>query len=743
VSWKRLRVRLKAIDPDTLADTFGANLSATGLFLKSAQLLPAGTKIALELLYSNGTRALSGNGKVESVEDSGMHLAIEWADDSVHLAQWLIERHAPESIDPYEDVTVLAADDFDDAGEEPTVPNLPLKPPPIQPPAPLVQQRAGSDAWDLISDLIDLPPPPMPPAPDLAAWSGTAYSHTDAAREPGEVTPLARIELVAKKPDPLRTGDIEPLDIPDEPAPKPRSTAIPSKRSPSKIGSPSDGVMAIDFGTVHTRAAVPVRDEAPRMIDSRRGTDSTPSIVMIRETGKTIVGEPALRKLTFHPRDAVFDVRRLLGLPFASERLRGVQPFWCELVPGEDGEAAVRVGPYEVSIEEIAALMLKEVRESALLALEQRLNRAVITCPASFGFRQREALRVSARLAGIWVERMISEPVAAAIHAMNERAHQGRVFVYRLGGGTFDATIVLAEQDRYEVLASESELFLGGVDFDAALGAMLADEIARLTGASPRRDPSAMAAVMEAARKAKHQLTTQPKATVFVESPAGADASFQIEVEVSRDRAEKVWAPLFDRTVVVAERALAAAGLEAADIDHLVLAGGPTRMPTVEQRVKQLFGRDPFDIDPERAAVLGAAILAGRGDGGREIEIRDVLGTSLFVTERGAPPTLTLMRGSPLPATAVHTVRAQKKNSPLEVVVAEGPAEDSTETIGAMRIDPFSGSAELRFDVSTDGLLSVSAMELETHRPLKAELIGSASVNAGKLLGRVQSAAEK
>jgi hypothetical protein len=283
VPLKRLRVRLKASDPDSLAETFGANVSATGVFLKSKQLLPIGTPVLFELLYQNGERALGGRGSVESIrseaEVSGMNLALEWAEDSTTLAKWVVGKRLPaqsdETVDvpqdPFEDVTVLAAERFDDGAEEPTLPTQRVQPRP--PPAPVVQQRIGSpDAWDLVSDLIATPPPRMPPKLDdldraamedafqeTSGFGGTEYSHTDPSREPGEVTPLARIELVkTQKSDPIRTADIEPLEVLEEEEP-PRATAIPSKRAPSKIAAPSEASSpcATTSRASSTLAAVP------------------------------------------------------------------------------------------------------------------------------------------------------------------------------------------------------------------------------------------------------------------------------------------------------------------------------------------------------------------------------------------------------------------------------------------------------------------------------------------------------
>ncbi len=792
---KRLRVRLRATDPDSLAETFGANVYESGVFLKSKQLLPIGTPILFELLYQSGKLALRGRGRVESVSTdpgaSGMNLALEWLDESVVLARWVVERSAPDASDPFEDVTVYAGDgpperwlqrehaDEPEQGEAPgersadpealiapalpdgvrivpgqvigSVHYLPMDarmplavplggaptppPPPVLDDAPLLGQRPGAqDSWDSVSDSIAAPAPPPRPVsdprsdPDEAAmedafeepedWGSSLYAQRTGMREPGEVTPLARIELIRPPPAPeLRTGDIEPL-VEDE-AQAAHATAIPSKRSPSRMPPPTSAIMGIDFGTVNTRAAVPVRKGRPRIIPSRRGTDATPSVVMIRDSGKTTVGEPALRKLPAHPQHGVQEARRLIGLPFAPDRPQGALPTtWCQLVPGDEGETAVRVGPYDVSVEEVAALLLKEVRESALMALEQRVNRAVLTCPIAFGVRQRQALCLAARLAGIYVDRLISEPTAIVAHAMAERpGATGKVFVYRLGGGTFDASIVEVGRDRMEVLGTESELFLGGVDFDAGLGTLIADEVERISGMSPKSSASRMASVLDAARTAKQLLSIQGRASVLVEAPAGTEASFQVEVDISREQAELIWAPLVDRTIALSERLLESAGLTAQHIEGVLLAGGQTRTPLVQRRVRALLGRDPIEMDPEHAAVLGAAEVAARIGTDRELSIRESLSLSLFAAEQDTPLDLVLRSGEPLPTQAVITVKSD------ETMLCEGLDAESVELIGLVRTDPCAGATAVKFDVSPEGLLSVTAMDLASGRTLAAELV--------------------
>lgn len=826
---KRLRVRLRAADRNGLAKTFGSNISASGLYLRSPQLLSVGTPVLLELLYQSGEIALRGRGTVQELsspsEESGMQLALDWDEETSALARWVVEESggaAPavesqqeedeedpfsdedadaDADDPFEDVTVFAGDGPPEtwihriakeaaAEAEATISEPPVEaplvatpaaptppPPPILPPELSVSPEPAmmvpvmgaaqnaSGAWDLISDLIDRPaeaaapqePEPQPaevvrptsdlerdaladafdavdesddiaylPVPDTGyAFSNEVSSgEIDASgvREPGEVTPLARIELVRSSPArPIRTSDILPLELPPEDDP-PATNAIPSKKARPELPAPSARVMAIDLGTSNARAAIPDPDVEARIIESRRGTESVPSVVTIRESGKTIVGEPALRKVTSHPESSVLDIRRLMGLPFESPLVQTVlDKVDCTLVGGEEGETAVKVGALVVSLEEVAALLLKELRESALMSLEEKVNRVVLTCPIAFGHRQREALLVASKLAGLHVEQLVAEPVAAAVHFAAERGLKKRtLFVYRFGGGTFDATVLRVEGDSYEVLASGGDQLLGGAEMDAALASLLADEVVRSSGLDPRQDPRAMAGVLESVREAKLLLSERERAKVYVEPPFGGEASFRVEVEVSREQAELLWAPLLDRTIHIATEVCERAGIAPRDVDDLILAGGQVAAPVVMERVRALFEKRPVDVDPACAAVLGAAQIAGRLGTDRPFVIKETLSRSIGIWVEGGGHTVVLERDTALPAEGSFLVEpAFAQKGRVELYVSEGEGEEAREPIGLLRIEPVTRALEIRLLASSDGLIRVCAQEDGSALPVR------------------------
>lgn len=838
---KRLRVRLRATDPTSLAKTFGSNIFESGLFLRSPHLLDVGTPVLVEVLYQNGVVALRGRGTVQDLRnqpESGMRLALDWVDGTRSLARWVVGQRGPslpvetseeahlgddEDDDPFEDVTVYAGDGPPEtwvkrvaeqaASEAPSAaspegaplepepepqaeplqppepaappPDPTVPPPPVLPPELSVSAEPAEvlpavgaapnagGAWDLISDLIDGPAPPAPePVVEPVAPSGPpaeepadernlptselerealvdAFDAADSSevahlppaetgyafnsdvssdeidvsgvRESGEVTPLARIELVRSPPSrPIRTSDIKPLELPAEEDGRP-STAIPSKKSKPPMPERSARIMAIDLGTSNTRAAISDSEE-PRIIESRRGTESVPSAVVIRESGKTIVGEPALRKLTSHPESAILDIRRLIGLPFESSAVQGLlDRVDCTLVGGDEGETAVSVGALAVSLEEIAALLLKEIRESALMALNEKVNRAVLTCPITFGHRQREALLVACELAGVHVERFVAEPVAAAVHFAADRRLKNRtLFVFRLGGGTFDATVLRVDGDRYTVVAAAGDQLLGGLSLDAALAPLLADEVLRSSGLDPRTDPGAMAGVRLAAREAKHLLSASERASLFVEPEFGGKASFRVDVEVSREQAELLWAPFIDRTIQIAEQVCEVAGIQPRDVDDLILAGGQVASPVVRRRLHELFDKKPVELDAVHAAVLGAAEIAVRLETERAFEIEERLARAIGIWVDGGGYTSVLPRNAPLPAEGSFLVKPAFANKGrAELFVSEGEGEERREPIGLIRIEPVVTDLELTLSVGTDGLLQVTAHHGDAALPVK------------------------
>jgi molecular chaperone DnaK len=611
-----------------------------------------------------------------------------------------------------------------------------------------VGARPGAmDAWDLISDLIDGPAPaasgsqsaspaPAEPleafVPSGASWPDTGYmlqkdrdfetssGEYEAAglREPGEVTPLARIELVRSPPSsPIRIAtEVDPLEPPAEP---PVSTAIPSKRLRPQIDPPSPRILAIDLGTTSAWASTPGEGGRVSIVESRRGTESIPAAVIIKDNGKTIVGEPALRKLGVHPEHAILDTRRLIGLAFGSGALQRALPhLWSVIVRGDEGEAAVRVGPFTISIEEIAALLLKEIRESTLMSLGENVNRVVLTCPATFGHRQREGLLVAGELAALHVERIVSEPIAAAVHYGTDRGLRNRtLFVYRFGGGTFDATIIRVDGDRYTAVAAGGDTLLGGAELDRALSTLLADEVARGSGLDPRGDRRAMVGVLEAARTAKHLLSEHERAKVYVEpSFGGGEPSFRMEVEVSREQVEILWAPLIDQSIAICREVCARAGLAPSEIDDLVLIGGQVRAPIIQRKVRELFGKRGVDVDPDRAAVLGAGRIAERLGTEAEIAVGEILQHTISISMgRGAPVAL-LSRGAQLPAAATFSVHPQNATrGRVDIAIAEGEAHDP---IGVIQLGSVVVSIELSFRVDSNGILEVTAADVATRESI-------------------------
>jgi molecular chaperone DnaK len=449
---KRLRVRLKALDREGLLIKFGTHVARDRVFLRTALALPPGAPVIVALSYQNGDLALFGEGKVieqragNLSEGPGLSIAISWSPDCRELVEWLVTRSEthvdPEPTPPHVD---LAAD-------------LTITPRPMPPPS---ISESGRTEYARIKTPIRSESAIdgiLPPVPDQLSWSEEEKLEWD--RQSGEVTPLARIDLVSH----------------DQPEKK--EDAIRSKSERVSLPPRTDRIVGIDLGTTYTCAAI-VEDGKPRVIPSRRGTNTIPSVVLIHPEGKTIVGEPALRKQAMFPNHTLVGVKRLLGRPFHSPQVQRVRERYAyAIIEGDDGGAAVGVADYRISLEEISALILKEIRESVSLSLGEKVNRAVITCPAYYNERQRAAVRVAGELAGFHVERILSEPTAAALaYGRREGAGRRRVLVYDLGGGTFDASLMELDGNVFSVLAAGGDAFLGGADFDAAIVELILQDL--------------------------------------------------------------------------------------------------------------------------------------------------------------------------------------------------------------------------------------------------------------------------
>ncbi len=505
------------------------------------------------------------------------------------------------------------------------------------------------------------------------------------------------------------------------------------RREAQELGPKGELVLGIDLGTTYSCAAV-VQDGQSRVLATRNGPPTLPSAVSLAK-GKTFVGDTALSRLSGAPGSTIVGSKRLMGRTFSSPVVQEVKShFAYEVVAGLSGEAAVKVGSEVVALEEIAAIILEELKISASLQLDGRLNRAVITCPAHFNERQRQAVRVAGQLAGFHVERVLNEPTAAALY-FGEGAHlkNRKALVYDLGGGTFDVSLLAIDGDTYQVLATGGDTFLGGVDFDACIADLLCEAFLEQEHIDPRQDPGAVARLMQFAEQAKRNLTEQDNAVVHIEHLVVQPfAARGLTLALRRERIEEMWSPLVDQTISVVRDVCDRGGVLPEAVDDVIMVGGQSRAPIVRRAVQSFFGRAPKLVPrPEEAVALGAARLGNSIAKEGELELIDALPLSIGVGLPAGRFRKIIERDTRLPATKTCTLRTTKRNQKrFEVFLFQGEAEtiEGNEPIGSLVLhglpkgEKGAVRVELKLEVDSESILHVSITEPTTRKSIRAQL---------------------
>lgn len=570
---KRLRVRLRAENPVEFRRSFAHRLGSDQVRLPLQEGLRPGDRVEILLLYKNRQLALSGKGQVRECRNVGRRseaiFQMDWSAQSRPLLN-----------------AILALDA-------------------VAPPPETQSLHQMSASLDLSSDLSLPVPKDVAPPSGIQDWTPDSTSAPDAFdddRDTGEVTPLARIELVRHNPEPVDTTR-EPLSL--------FGGGGSFKRMKPDLGPPGKVVIGIDMGSVVTRVAA-VQDEEVQTVPTRRGVEALPSFVHIDPSGKTIVGEPAMRRAEESPAYGIRDVRRLMGHPAQSglvEHVRTQRLF--ELVEGEEHEAAVRIGAYTISMEEVAALLLKEVREAATLVLPDRVNRAVLTVPGWSGPRVREATRVAGALAGLHVERLVGEASAAAVHYVEQNVRaKGNVLVVSMGAGHLDVVAAHVERGRVHVLAQGGTPHMGGVEFDRALMPLLIEALEDATGERPAETPDFWARLFTAAQAAKDRLSTVQSTEATLIQPLMNGQAFKLSVDLERAKAQQLWAPLVQQVLTEVQQTVDAAGVDS--VDRILTVGGATRMPGVQAALRATYpDAVPTQLEAQ-APVFGAAWIADK-----------------------------------------------------------------------------------------------------------------------------------
>jgi molecular chaperone DnaK len=489
-------------------------------------------------------------------------------------------------------------------------------------------------------------------------------------------------------------------------------------------------IIGIDLGTTNSAMAV-MEGGKPEIIANSEGSRTTPSVVAINKNGERLVGQLARRQAVTNPGNTVYEMKRLIGRRWEDKEVqRDIKLMGYEMVKSADGGGTgvkIKMGDSEYSPEELSAMVLGKLKADAEAFLGQPVTEAVITVPAYFDDSQRQATKDAGKIAGLEVKRIINEPTAAALaYGLDKDKKDEKIAVYDLGGGTFDVSILELGDGVFEVKSTNGDTHLGGADFDRVLVNYFLEEFKKQSGVDITDDRSAMQRLRDEAEKAKIELSTTNEVTVNVPFlTATADGPVHFETKLTRAKLESLIGDLIDKTAEPCEKALKDAGLKISDINAIVLVGGMTRMPAVQEKVKKIFGKDPMKgVNPDEVVAIGAAIQGGvlAGDV-KDVLLLDVTPLSLGIETLGGVSTKLIERNTTIPSSKSETFSTAADNQPqVEIHVLQGEREMSADnkSLGRFILDGIAPAPrgipqiEVTFNLDANGILNVTAKDKGT-----------------------------
>jgi molecular chaperone DnaK len=509
--------------------------------------------------------------------------------------------------------------------------------------------------------------------------------------------------------------------------------------------------VGIDLGTTNSVIAA-TEDGKPTVIPNAEGSRTTPSVVAFTPQGERLVGQLARRQAILNPKGTIYSAKRFIGRRY-SEIQSELTAVSYDVEPGPEDMARFKIGDKLYAPEEISALVLRKLAEDAAKFLGEKVNEAVITVPAYFNDAQRQATKDAGRIAGLEVLRIINEPTAAALaYGLDKKASE-TVLVFDLGGGTFDVSILDIGEGVVEVRATAGDTHLGGDDFDRRLVDYLADEFQRDNGIDLRADPQALQRLFEAAEKAKVELSAVTQTTVSLPFiTADATGPKHLNTTIMRSTFEQMTADLVERTVGPVKQALGDAKLSASDIDEVILVGGATRMPAVQDQVRRLTGgKDPnMTVNPDEVVALGAAVQASVLKGEvKDVLLLDVTPLSLGIETLGGVMTKVIERNTTIPARRSEVFSTAEDNQPaVDVVVLQGERERAADNrvLGRFRLENIRPAPrgtphiEVTFDIDANGILNVSARDKDTGTEQRISISESSNLDQAEVERMVRDA---
>lgn len=516
-------------------------------------------------------------------------------------------------------------------------------------------------------------------------------------------------------------------------------------------------IIGIDLGTTNSCVSV-MESGNPKVIENSEGTRTTPSIVAYTEDGEVLVGASAKRQAITNPKNTLFAVKRLIGRRFDEEMVqRDIKMVPYSIVKADNNDAWVEVRGKKIAPPEVSAQVLMKMKKTAEDYLGEPVTEAVITVPAYFNDSQRQATKDAGRIAGLEVKRIINEPTAAALaFGLDKKEGDRKIAVYDLGGGTFDISIIeIAEIDgehQFEVLATNGDTFLGGEDFDSRVIEYLVDEFKKETGIDLKKDMLALQRLKDAAEKTKIELSSSQQTEVNLPYiTADASGPKHLAVKITRAKLESLVENLIDRTVGPCRTAIKDAGLTASDIDDVILVGGQTRMPKVQEKVKEIFGKEPRkDVNPDEAVAVGAAIQGGvlKGDV-KDVLLLDVTPLSLGIETLGGVMTKLIQKNTTIPTKAQQVFSTAEDNQTavtIHVLQGEREMASGNKSLGQFNLSDIPPAVrgmpqiEVTFDIDANGILHVSAKDKATGKENKIKIQASSGLSDAEIERMVKDA---
>ncbi len=513
-------------------------------------------------------------------------------------------------------------------------------------------------------------------------------------------------------------------------------------------------VLGIDLGTTNSCMSI-MEGGKPTVIPNAEGGRVTPSVVAFTKTGEILVGQLAKRQAITNAENTVFSVKRLMGRRYDDpmvQKAKSILPY--NIVKGEKGDARVEIKGKVYTPQEISAMILKKLKQDAEAYLGEKITDAVITVPAYFNDSQRQATKDAGRIAGLNVLRIINEPTAASLAYGLDKNKNQKIAVYDLGGGTFDISILEIGDGVFEVKATNGDTFLGGDDFDQRIINYLADEFKKEHGIDLRNDQMALQRLKEAAEKAKIELSTAMQTEInlpFI--TADASGPKHLNMTLTRAKLEQLTIDLIEKTIGPCKDALKDAGLTTSDIDAVILVGGMTRMPKVQEVVKNFFGKEPHKgVNPDEVVAIGAAIQGGVLKGEvKDVVLLDVTPLSLGIETMGGVFTKLIERNTTIPTrkSEIFTTATDNQTSvEIHVLQGERPLAKDNMTLGKFHlvgIPPAPRGVpqiEVTFDIDANGILNVSAKDLGTGKEQKITITATTSLTEEEIQQKIREAKE-